>query len=139
MSEGAMTKDEFVQGMKTLRQEAAAKEEARKAKQREYNRRYAEKKKAEKAERVGEVAEADADPEDSEPEEDTSMNLASVTLSEKGLSLDFSGVRLSGEEAAMLSLYIKDTICWALECDRYFNEDMIFTLVHLADRLGGTN
>ena len=90
MSEGAMTKDEFVQGMKTLREEAA---------------------------------EAVADPEGSEPEEGFSLALASVTL--------------SGEEAAMLSLYIKDTICWALECDRYFNETMIFDLVHLADRLGG--
>lgn len=123
MSEGAMTKEEFVQGMKTLREEAAAKEAAKKAKQREYNRRYAERKKAEKAEKAEEVAEAVADPEDSEPEEGFSLELASVTL--------------SGEEAAMLSLYIKDTICWALECDRYFNEDMIFTLVHLADRLGG--
>lgn len=113
MSEGAMTKE------------------------REYNRRYAEKKKAEKAERVGEVAEADADPEDNEPEEGFSRELASVTLSEKGLTLDFAGVKLSVEEAAMLSLYIKDTICWALECDRYFNETMIFELVHLADRLGG--
>lgn len=123
MSEGAMTKEEFAQGMKTLREEAAAKEAAKKAKQREYQRRYSERKKAEKAEKVEEVAEAVADPEDSEPEEGFSLALASVTL--------------SGEEAAMLSLYIKDTICWALECDRYFNETMIFDLVHLADRLGG--
>lgn len=136
MSE-AMTKEEFVQGMKTLREEAAAKEAAKKAKQREYQRRYSERKKAEKAEKAEEAAEAVADPEDSEPEEGVSSKLASVTISEKGLTLDFAGVRLSGEEAAMLSLYIKDTICWALECDRYFNEDMIFNLVHLADRLGG--
>lgn len=136
MSE-AMTKEEFVQGMKTLREEAAAKEAAKKAKQREYQRRYSERKKAEKAEKAEEAAEAVADPEDSEPEEGVSSKLARVTISEKGLTLDFAGVRLSGEEAAMLSLYIKDTICWALECDRYFNETMIFDLVHLADRLGG--
>lgn len=104
MSEGAMTKDEFVQEMKTLR-EAAAKEEAKKAKQREYAKKAYEKKKAEKAE-------AAADPE---------------------------GVTLTGAEAAMLSQYIKDTICHALDGDYYFNEDMIFTLVHLADRLGGVH
>lgn len=135
MSEGAMTKEEFVQGMKTLREEAAAKEAAKKAKQREYNRRYAERKKAEKAEKAEEVEEAAADPE--EPEEGFSRELASVTLSENGLRLDFAGVKLSVEEAAMLSLYIKDTICYALDGDFYFNEKMIFDLVHLADRLGG--
>lgn len=118
MSEGAMTKEEFVQGMKTLREEAAAKEAAKKAKQREYNRRYAEKKKAEKAEAV---TEAVADPEGVEPPR--------VVI--------YNGVTLAHDEAVMLSQYIRDTICHALDGDYYFNEGMIFTLVHLADRLGG--
>lgn len=121
MSEGAMTKEEFVQGMKTLREEAAAKEAAKKAKQREYNRRYAEKKKAEKAAETVEKAEAVADPE--------GVELTSVVI--------YNGVTLAHDEAVMLSQYIRDTICYALDGDYYFNEDMIFTLVHLADRLGG--
>lgn len=121
MSEGAMTKEEFVQGMKTLREEAAAKEAAKKAKQREYNRRYAERKKAEKAEKVEEAAEAVADLEGVEP--------PSVVI--------YNGVTLAHDEATMLSQYIRDTICHALDGDYYFNEDMIFNLVHLADRLGG--
>ena len=119
MSEGAMTKEEFVQGMKTLREEAAAKEEARKAKQREYNRMYAQRRKEkakESAEKVEEPAEK---------------------VEEAEAVADPEGVELTREEAAMLSQYIKDTICHALDGDYYFNETMIFDLVHLADRLGG--
>lgn len=108
MSE-ALTKEEFVAEMKAAR-EAETKEEARKAKQHEYARKSYEKKKAMKAAK------------------ETEETLAVITE---------GSCMLTAEEGRMLSQYIRDTMCHAIEMDRYFTEEMIFDLVHLADRLGG--
>lgn len=113
-----LSREEFVEVMKASRipmvPETAAslldKDAARKA--------YERKKAAKEAEKA---AQAEG-PVKTEPEETLAV-------------IPEGSFVLTREEAEMLSLYIRDTITWALELDRYFTTEAIFQLVHLADRL----
>ena len=117
-----MTRDEFKEAMMAsmtpMQPEEAAdlmdREAARKAKQREYARKAYEKKKAKKAE-------AAADPEEEQAED-----------APKGPE----PVVLSAGDADLLSGFIKNLLCYAIEeYDCYNTTEMIFRLVHLADRM----
>ena len=118
-----MSRDEFkaamMASMTPMQPEEAAdlmdREAARKEKQREYARKAYEKKKAKKAE-------AAADPEAEEPKKEAKKGPEPVVL--------------SAGDADLLSGYIRNCICYAIEeMDCYNTPEMIFKLVHLADRL----